>query len=34
MLDDYTAQGVTELAVMTSGPDIPTELENYINALA
>jgi 5,10-methylenetetrahydromethanopterin reductase len=34
LVDDYAEQGVTELAVMTSGPDIPRELENYINALA
>jgi 5,10-methylenetetrahydromethanopterin reductase len=34
LVDDYAGQGVTELAVMTSGPDIPRELERYINALA
>ena len=34
LVDDYADQGVTELAVMTSGPDIPRELERYINALA
>jgi hypothetical protein len=33
-VDDYAEQGVTELAVITSGPDIPRELEGYINALA
>jgi 5,10-methylenetetrahydromethanopterin reductase len=34
LVDEYAERGVTELAVMTSGPDIPRELENYINALA
>jgi 5,10-methylenetetrahydromethanopterin reductase len=34
LVDDYAEQGVTELALMTSGPDIPRELERYINALA
>lgn len=33
VVDDYAAQGVTELAIMTSGTDIPGELEAYINAL-
>jgi 5,10-methylenetetrahydromethanopterin reductase len=33
LVDDYAEQGVTELAVMTSGPDIPRELGAYINAL-
>jgi 5,10-methylenetetrahydromethanopterin reductase len=34
LVDDYARLGVTELAVMTSGPDIPGELERYANALA
>lgn len=34
LVDDCAEQGVTELAVMTSGPDIPGELERCINALA
>jgi 5,10-methylenetetrahydromethanopterin reductase len=34
VVEAYAEQGVTELAVMTSGPDIPGELERYVNALA
>jgi 5,10-methylenetetrahydromethanopterin reductase len=34
LVDEYAERGVTELAVMTSGPDIPRELERYSNALA
>lgn len=32
-VDDLAQQGVTELGIMTSGPDIPHELEAYIKAL-
>jgi hypothetical protein len=34
LVGDYAEQGVPELAVMTSGPDIPRELERYATALA
>jgi len=34
LVDDYAQQGVTELGIMTSGTDIPRELEAYIKALA
>jgi hypothetical protein len=34
LVEHNAEQGVTELAVMTSGTDIPSELEAYINALA
>ena len=33
VVDDYAEQGVTELAIMTSGTDIPGELEAYVNVL-